>query len=690
MENNFDNLTPDTEDISVIADAVSDDTATVVSEAEEAVALAEEYTASADILENLPELQEEKKSKKAKKAKKEKAPKAKKKKAPKEKKEKAPKAKKEKTPKVAMSEDEKAKRILSKRKKFHFMNFSRRLAVMCIIPLIVLVIVISSISSNILTKNLEKEIEGSLKIVATSLEETYSTLYEGDYSMGKDGKLYKGSTPLNDTALFDSLKENTGFDSSYYFGDRVIITSVKRMLNGELAGGRITGNKHMPEDILNEVMAGNEVFRTDFMLQEVQYYGYFKPLINSDGTIVGCIFSGKPAAEVEAQIKAETSKITLWALLISVACVVLIIVISNGMSKNMVKTKNFLEVVSTGDLRQNAKLKYLKRDDELGDMYAISYSLQESLKGIVTNIKASADDLAVSSEDLMHLSQDTVENVSGLYDSVEFISKGAADQADQTSVAAIQVSNIGDQIDSISEDVTSLTEAASQMAEAEKASTSIINELNSSNEEMIDSIEKIATQIEITNSSVQEIRTAIAMIQSISDETDLLSINASIEAAHAGDAGRGFAVVAEQISKLAAQSGNNATEIEKIINALLDQSNLMVSYMDDVKVKISEQREKLDMTIDKFSAVANGVDNSLVNIGNITNGMNELRKSRDVILDVISDLSAVSQQYAASTNGTIEAAQTMNDAMKAVENASQKLKNMSDDLTNELEIFKLS
>ena len=63
---------------------------------------------------------------------------------------------------------------------------------------------------------------------------------------------------------------------------------------------------------------------------------------------------------------------------------------------------------------------------------------------------------------------------------------------------------------------------------------------------------------------------------------------------------------------------------------------------------------------------------------------------RDVILDVISDLSAVSQQYAASTNGTIEAAQTMNDAMKAVENASQKLKNMSDDLTNELEIFKLS
>ncbi|MBQ7832088.1 MAG: methyl-accepting chemotaxis protein [Lachnospiraceae bacterium] len=683
MENNFENLTPNTED--VLADAVSEEVTS--SEAEEAIAMIEDYAVSSDIAENLPELQQDKKaSKKAKKEKVAKEPKPKKEKAPK-----APKPKKEKAPKENLSDEEMAKKVLSKRKKVHFMNFSRRLAVMCIIPLLLLCIIISIVSSNILTKNLEKEIESSLKIVATSLEETYSTLYVGEYKMGQDGRLYKGGENISgDTSLLDSLKADTGFDSSFYWGDRVIITSVLRMEDGELLGGKITGNKHITKEIVAEFSAGNEVFVTDFLLQDVEYYGYFKPLVNPDGTIVGCIFSGKPAAEVEAQISAETRKITLSTILISAACVILIVIISNNMSKNMVKTKNFLEVVSTGDLRQNAKLKYLKRDDELGDMYAISYSLQEELKGIVTNIKASADDLAVSSEDLMHLSQNTVQNVSGLYDSVEFISRGAADQADQTSVAAIQVSNIGDQIDSISEDVSSLTEAASQMAEAEKASTSIINELNVSNEEMIDSIEKIATQIEITNTSVQEIRTAIAMIQSISDETDLLSINASIEAAHAGDAGRGFAVVAEQISKLAAQSGNNATEIEKIINALLEQSNLMVNYMDDVKIKISEQREKLDMTIDKFSAVANGVDNSLVNIGNITNGMNELRKSRDVILDVISDLSAVSQQYAASTSGTIEAAQTMNEAMTAVENASQKLKNMSDDLTKELEIFKLS
>jgi len=689
MDNNYENMTPETDFIpEEVAYGASDTMATdeaALAEAETLLETFEEATESNPEDLPIPQLDGAIDSKKAKekKAKKKKEPKPKKEKVPKE-----PKVKKEKT--KSISED-KAKSILSKRKKFHILNFSRKLAILCIVPLVLLCIIISTLSTNILRDNLEKEIEGSLKIVAVSLEETYSNLYIGDYYEGQSGALYKGENKISGkTGLLDSLQENTGFHSSFYYDKRVIISTIKRTLNGELAGGRISGMEHMSDEIYQSVVVeGQEVFCTDYVLQDVEYYAYFKPLINSDGSIVGCIFAGKTSAEVNAQIAAETNKITLFSAIISVVCVILIFVISMGMSKTMVRTKNFLQVVSTGDLRQSASPRFLKRDDELGDMYAISYTLQEELKGIVTNIKLSADDLSVSSEQLMTLSQDTVSSVSGLYDSVEFISKGAADQADQTSIAAIQVSNIGDQIDNISEDVVSLSDSANRMAEAEQASTTIINELNVSNEEVIDSIEKIAKQIEITNTSVQEIRTAIAMIQSISDETDLLSINASIEAAHAGDAGRGFAVVAEQISKLAAQSGNNATEIEKVINTLLEQSGLMVSYMNDVKIKISEQREKLNLTINKFSAVADGVDTSLVNIENITNGMNELRKSRDVILDIISDLSAVSQQYAASTNGTIEAAQSMNDAMKSLDAASEKLKAMSDDLTRELEIFKI-
>ena len=481
MDNNYENMTPETDFIpEEVAYGASDTMATdeaALAEAETLLETFEEATESNPEDLPIPQLDGAIDSKKAKekKAKKKKEPKPKKEKVPKE-----PKVKKEKT--KSISED-KAKSILSKRKKFHILNFSRKLAILCIVPLVLLCIIISTLSTNILRDNLEKEIEGSLKIVAVSLEETYSNLYIGDYYEGQSGALYKGENKISGkTGLLDSLQENTGFHSSFYYDKRVIISTIKRTLNGELAGGRISGMEHMSDEIYQSVVVeGQEVFCTDYVLQDVEYYAYFKPLINSDGSIVGCIFAGKTSAEVNAQIAAETNKITLFSAIISVVCVILIFVISMGMSKTMVRTKNFLQVVSTGDLRQSASPRFLKRDDELGDMYAISYTLQEELKDIVTNIKLSADDLSVSSEQLMTLSQDTVSSVSGLYDSVEFISKGAADQADQTSIAAIQVSNIGDQIDNISEDVVSLSDSANRMAEAEQASTTIINELNVSN-----------------------------------------------------------------------------------------------------------------------------------------------------------------------------------------------------------------
>lgn len=584
-------------------------------------------------------------------------------------------------------EDNKVNTILKKRMKKHFrlFNFSRKLMLLCIIPLAVLCLITTLSSSAILRTNLEDEIESSLQIVAVNLEETYSALYEGDYHEGKGGALYKGEKKISqNTKLLDALKEETGCESTFYWGDRCVITTVLREAGGRIAGSRIEEEIYavLQEDPSQDHFVTVNIENTD-------YYAYYKALINEDGTAVGYIWAAKPSEEVNKNISKETTKLALSSIGLALLCAVLILVFTTLLSKSMSKTKEFLSVISTGDLRQNAKVKDLKRDDELGDIYVTSYSLQEELKRIVSNVKFSAMELSTSSDNLLELSKNTTNNVGGLYDSVEFISRGATDQAEQTSVAAIQVSNIGDQIENISDEIDELSQTAQKMSEAEKSSTSIIRELNAINDEMIDSINKIAEQIEVTNNSIQGIQTAVEMIQAITDETDLLSINASIEAAHAGDAGRGFAVVAEQISKLALQSGNNAASINETINVLLEESGKMVEYMEDVKVKIGDQKDKLNATVAKFGDVATGVDSSLKNIETITNGMDELRQSRDVILDVISDLSAVSEQYAASTSGTIDAAKTMSDAMVTLEKASQKLKQMSDGLYNELQIFKI-
>lgn len=592
-------------------------------------------------------------------------------------------SKKKKKVKMTKEEKEAAKILKNKgKKRIRIFNIATKLTLISIIPLIVLCIVTTLASTSVLRRNLESEIQGSLKIVAVSLQQTYSSLYEGDYHSGKGGALYKGETKISkDTSLVDALRDETGCDSTFYYDRRSVVTSLMRS-----AGGRNVGHL-IDKELYDRILAGEDVFLTDYELDGTNYYAYFLPLVNEDGSIPGCIYACKPSEEVKAAINKETHKIMIYSILLSVACMGIILFFSNSLSRNMKKTKKFLEIVSTGDLTQNANLKSLKRNDELGDMYSMSYALQENLKHIVTDIKSSANELTNSGDHLMDISTGTTTNVDTLCESIEFISKGASDQAEQTGRAAEQASNIGDQIDDIAKQIESLSGLATNMAEVEKSSSSIIRDLDESNLEVINSIEQIAKQIEVTNTSIQSIQSAVSMIKAITDETDLLSINASIEAAHAGDAGRGFAVVAEQISKLASQSGDNAAEIEKTINTLLKESALMVTYMDDVKVKIADQKEKLNLTIEGFSEVANGVDASLKNINKISSRMGELRKSRDVILDIINDLSAVSEQYSASTANTISSAQDVTQAMVVLGDASTKLKQMADALYSELEVF---
>ena len=342
-----------------------------------------------------------------------------------------------------------------------------------------------------------------------------------------------------------------------------------------------------------------------------------------------------------------------------------------------------------GELGAEPDEKQCRRKDELGDVYRISVKLQKTLRTIVTDIKDSADDLTASSNKLIKMAKDTQESVHDVYQAVGEISEGARNQADETTDANTNVVRIGEQIEYISDKVNSLTDYAGRMAEAEKASEEIMKELNSSNESTKESVLRVAEQIKDMNGAIQNITKAVSMIQDIADETDLLSLNASIEAARAGEAGRGFAVVAEQISKLADQSKRSATEIEQIIQNIMESSGRMVEIMGEVEANMNHQQSKLEETGVKTAAVADGVENSLQHIDGIREKMDVLGQSGSAIRDVVEGLSAISEQNAASADSTMRAAHDMSDTMTELMNSSENLLALADKLEKVLDVFKV-
>jgi methyl-accepting chemotaxis protein len=306
----------------------------------------------------------------------------------------------------------------------------------------------------------------------------------------------------------------------------------------------------------------------------------------------------------------------------------------------------------------------------------------------MNDLKESMNELADSAKDLRDMAINTKASVDDVGASVEVISEGATTQAEYTQSVSDNVGKIGEQIEFVIAEIDSLNTEAGKMAQAEEDSESIIRELNVSNDTTKNSISKISEQIDITNESVMKIRTATTLIQDISDETDLLSLNASIEAARAGDAGRGFAVVATQITKLAEQSNKAAAEIERIVHDVISESNKMKEIMEELKADVDDQQYKLDETNKRFSAVSDGVETSQENIEGIRSKMDVLGESSNAILQVVENLTGISERNAESTEGTIASAHVMADTMEQLERASDRLRQLSKRLTREVEVFK--
>ena len=241
----------------------------------------------------------------------------------------------------------------------------------------------------------------------------------------------------------------------------------------------------------------------------------------------------------------------------------------------------------------------------------------------------------------------------------------------------------------ISHIMDSLTQHANQMSEAEQASEAIIHQLNASNEETIDTITNVAEQINALHSSVESIQTAINMIQSIAEETDLLSLNANIEAARAGEQGRGFAVVASQIQKLAEQTNSASGNIEEIVEALLNDSELVVETMTNAQGIITRQNDFIEGTEGSVATVMNEIEHSVSSIRSIESRMKELECARKEIMQVFKAMSDIATHNVSDTEKTNTALGAMTADFKNIEQSTESLRTMADALANHIQNFQV-
>ena len=526
--------------------------------------------------------------------------------------------------------------------------------------------------------------EEELHTAVTIANSEFTNMWDGDWDY-TDSVLTKGGEPVYDEYLttMEELKADTNLEYTIFYNDTRAVTTLKKQGTDEYFI-----NTQASAEVVDTVIKGNKVlYKPDMTIEGHQYYVYYSPLSNDDGTQVGMMFVGRDATTIDATI------FRVSAVLIGVTVIVVLVLIVIGVmatrsgTKAMNAISESIKEVAAGNLTYDIPQELIDRNDELGNISESIFNLKNKLLDIIgTSVKLSGkvtesgDNLADSAED--------ASSASGLVaNAVNDISTGAMSQAESVQSSAENVNEIGTDIETITDNVTTLSNNTDEMKEACSTSMQALDILLKQNLAVMESMKQIDEQIRNTNSSVQNIAESSKLITDIASQTNLLALNASIEAARAGESGKGFAVVADEIGKLASQSAETAEQINAIIHDLTTESEKSITTIEQMNSDLSAQSGHLDETKHNMEKMQAGVDNVAANAKDISVRVDNLEGAKNNLVEIIDSLSAISQQNAASSAETKDSMDNLNATFEVITNASESLKALAEQLYEKISYF---
>lgn len=566
------------------------------------------------------------------------------------------------------------------------MSIQKKILSMTIGPVVLLGLLSIFFMLTTVRSSMMEEIEEGLKGTAAATLAAYDQ-NTGDYMESSNGDIWKGSYNISRSeSLVDRIKDNTGMDVTFFYGDRRIMTSAL-----DSNGDRIL-NSPAGERIVEKVLQnGEEYFSSAVSLDGVMNYGYFMPVYQngSDDEIIGMVFVGTDKENKDAVVNGIIFGIGAAVCVAMILCIGVGLKLATSISRNIKKSIGIMGKVAEGDLTVWVDDKMLKRKDEIGDLSRVTVKLKDTLKGILKGISQNSESLLEASRALGNAADTTNGTMNEVQNAVSQVVANSTEQSKNSESTSENMRIMGEHITETSTEVDTLNQNAASMQKSSKKTADTLAQLCHINEEVERIIGEVKEQTDRTNVSIQKINTAMEFITSIAEETNLLSLNASIEAARAGESGRGFAVVADQIKKLAEQSNQSGHEIEETTKALMEDSAREMEIMQRMQEIITEQSGSMQETRANVSEVLKEIEDSMQSILQIRESTGRLAESRGEVMEAVEQLSQIAHDNVDSTQQTYTETQEVLDTFKQVYDSAGQLKKIADELAESMQYFKM-
>ena len=545
-----------------------------------------------------------------------------------------------------------------KQRKFKFSLFSM-LITLSLIPLILSIGIISTISVYVTKNNLEEESQATLYIVANNL---------ANYCRENEINAINAS---NYYEYLDSLKEQN-IEMAIIIDGAPCATSIKNE------------NDYRIREI--EVQSENTegYFDQQVVIDNKEYFAYYMP-IESNGEVIGMAFAGELQENVTGAINSIVLTFAGIAVFLVVIFAILALTLSRGLVKSFRLVGRSVNALSKGDLSVQVTNKSPVK--EMSVLLSEAEVMQKNLSEIIGKVKDVSQTLVDNIAEVTKESESSFGRANQITTSMQELSASTMKMEDYVQDIQTQMIEIGNCVNDISLSVDHLYNTSENIVKTNQEAQDNMDMIMTNSRQSVEAVRDIALQIKETNSSITEVDKAVELILSISQQTNLLSLNASIEAARAGEFGRGFAVVAEEIRHLSEQSAEGAEMIKNLAQTITQKSKKSVELADKVHSLIIHEQENVSKTQNKYEELSRDITVSVEEIKSIADKTDNLTDYKEKVIDNVQNLSAISEENTANNEEVNNNIDEITSEVQIVNDNCEKMNDMAKKLEKSVAYF---
>lgn len=546
-----------------------------------------------------------------------------------------------------------------------------------IIVMVILAVIVSNVICMVfILESSKKQITDSTKHTMVDVINTTSKIVENEISNAdtEDLDYDEYAKSLSDVKL-------EGMDSSYVYvvkNDGTMLYHPTKEKVGQPVENAVI--KGVVKQLQDGKKPGTTVVEYDFN-GTTKYSAY--TILNNENILV--------LTADESEALAGITTVTGVAVGIIAIVVLIAIIISFIMGRRLmrplVKVSTIIEDVANGNIEADFSV-VKESNDEIGLIIEKMKELTQSLGSIVGKIRNSSDTMSSNSYELNDTSSQTLAANNEISKAVEDVAEGSTGMAASISKINENLLEMSNETKDINASVDEIKNQTVAVQDSSKIMNDKIKSMQDSSHKMDEGISAISKRIETVNTTVDKVSNIVSVIEEISSETNLLSLNASIEAARAGDAGKGFAVVAQEIRVLSDNTNTELENIKQIISSLVEECRYCVQASGTIVEDNAKQKEEIKAVLDEFGSLDEQIQKTAEKADEIEELVTAMIELNDDITKSSNSLTDVSAANAAATEEMNANIEELNAMMHGVSEMAEHMNNESDGLKEALSFFR--